>query len=165
MASASKTMKRGSGHYSDDGKWWWDDAHQRWFMTTAEKDLLEIEVEDYGGTSWVRRIFTTLFTQYGTLYYRFVARPRGAEAQGLPDMVASDAFPVLPLGLPLDDVQRQGAGASDIKDRFHELQERLVAEGWLPAGPGVHWWSEVYWRPRIDWDTPEDAYRRRSQTA
>lgn len=156
--NAGNARDRGTGHYSDDKTWWWDDDRRRWFATTSDEDRLQIELEDYGGTSWLRRIFTTLLSQYGTLYYRFVARPRGEATKASAGVVASDTFPVLPLGLPLDDVERQGAGASEIEDQFHKLRHRLVAEGWLLAGQGAHWWSAQYRRPRIDWDTPADAY-------
>ena len=57
---------RGPGHYSKDGRRWWEDGHRRWFPVTDQEDELEIEAEDLGSTSLPARLLTTVFTQYGT---------------------------------------------------------------------------------------------------
>ena len=44
---------RGPGHYSEDGRWWWDQGQHRWFRVTGQEDVLEVEAEDVGGTSLV----------------------------------------------------------------------------------------------------------------
>ena len=65
---------RGSGRYDADGRWWWDDHQQRWFRTTPDVDVLEIEAQDVGGTSLISSLLTTLGTQHGVAYHRFVGR-------------------------------------------------------------------------------------------
>lgn len=70
---------RGPGHHSEDGRWWWDNDQGQWFRLTDRKDVLEIEVEDFGGTSLAANLATTLASQYGNAYFRFVARARGAD--------------------------------------------------------------------------------------
>jgi len=70
---------RGPGHYSEDGGWWWDDGHQRWFRVTDQEDVLEIGAEDVGGTSLAASLLTTLASQHGKAYFRFVARARSTD--------------------------------------------------------------------------------------
>ncbi len=121
-------------------------------MNTSHEPItseLEIELEDYGSTSMLRRIATTLTGQYGTQSYRFVARPR-ADGRTGDDDLTSATFAVLPLQLPLDDLNPKDAGAEDVVARLHELQEKLEARGWEPTGSGSHWWSTIYTRPRPD---------------
>ena len=43
---------RGSGRYSDDGHWWWDDSRQQWFPTVPDMDVLEIDMEDVAAHRW-----------------------------------------------------------------------------------------------------------------
>ena len=63
---------RGTGQYSQDRERWWDDRQQRWFPTGPAADTLEIELEDYAGTSWLTSVLTTLGSQFGTGTYRFI---------------------------------------------------------------------------------------------
>ena len=51
---------RGPGHYSEDGRWWWDQNQHRWFRVTGQEDVLQVEAEDVGGTSLVASLLTTL---------------------------------------------------------------------------------------------------------
>lgn len=110
---------------------------------------LEIELEDYGSTSMLRRIATTLTGQYGTQSYRFVARPR-ADGPTDVDGLVSGTFAVLPLQLPLDDLDPRDATADDVVARWRDLQQDLEARGWEPTGSGSHWWSTIYTRPSHD---------------
>jgi hypothetical protein len=55
-----------------DGRWWWDDGQDRWFRVTDQEDVPEVEAEDVGGTSLVASLVTTLSSQYGNGYFRFV---------------------------------------------------------------------------------------------
>ena len=71
---------RGPGHYSEDGRRW-ENGHPRWFPVTDQEDELEIEVEDIGATSLPARLWTTLVTQYGTRYCRFVGQARSADSR------------------------------------------------------------------------------------
>ena len=70
---------RGPGHYAEDGRWWWDDEQGRWFRTIGQEDVLEVEAEDVGGVSLAASLLTTLSSQYGNGYFRFVARARSAD--------------------------------------------------------------------------------------
>ena len=73
---------RGPGHYAENGRWWWDDGQDRWFRVTDQEDVLEVEAEDVGGTSLAASLVTTLSSQYGNGYFRFVARARSADRAG-----------------------------------------------------------------------------------
>ncbi|MGZ6869488.1 MAG: hypothetical protein ACXVHI_04130, partial [Frankiaceae bacterium] len=64
---------RGPGHYSEDGGWWWDDDQHRWFHTSGQEDVLEIEAEDVSGLSPLRSMLQTLTEGGSTLY----SRPHG----------------------------------------------------------------------------------------
>ena len=84
---------RGVGHYSQDGRWWWDDGQGRWFRTVEQEDVLEIEAEDVGGISLAASLLTTLSSQYGNGYFRFVARARSADPRWPTYAIASATFP------------------------------------------------------------------------
>ena len=70
---------RGPGRYAEDGRWWWDNDQGRWFRTTDQEERLEIEAEDMGGTSLAASLLTTVSSQHGNAYFRFVARARSAD--------------------------------------------------------------------------------------
>jgi hypothetical protein len=154
---------RGPGHYSRDGRWWWDDGQQRWFRVTDQEDVLEIEAEDVGGTSLLASLLTTLSSQYGNGYFRFVARARSPDPRWPTYSVVGATFPATRPSL--DDVAAQGAWLETQRERFEELHQQLLAEGWRPAGRGARWWSASYRRPAIDWDTPPDAYEMTQRSA
>ena len=154
---------RGPGHYSDDGCWWWDDDQRRWFRITDQQDVLEIEAEDVGGISLAASLLTTLSSQYGNGYFRFVGRARSAEPRWPTYARAGASFPAT--RPTLDDIAAQGAWLETQRERFDELHRQLLREGWRPAGHGAHWWSAIYKRPTIDWDTEPDAYERMRRSA
>jgi hypothetical protein len=137
---------RGPGHYSDDGRRWWEDGHGRWFPVTDREDELEIEVEDIGATSLSARLWTTLVTQYGTPYYRFVGRARSADPRWPTYQVTGATFPAT----GLEDPSGKGAWAAEQRARLEELHQQLLREGWRPDGRGDHWWSRRYRRPVVD---------------
>ncbi len=147
---------RGPGHYSKDGRWWWDDGRRRWFRTTGQEDVLEIEAEDVRGLSPLWSAYQTLAGGWFTLYYRFGGRAQSADPRWPAYSVVGATFPVI-RGEPLDHLQNQGAWVDTITARFDELHQRLVREGWRPSRHGAHWWSVVYRRPTLDWDTVPDG--------
>ena len=154
---------RGPGHYAEDGRWWWDDEQGRWFRTIGQEDVLEVEAEDVGGVSLAASLLTTLSSQYGNGYFRFVARARSADPRWPTYAMAGATSP----GHPAVAGGRRSSGAwvQTQRERLEELHRQLVAEGWRPAGRGAHWWSAIYRRPGIDWDTPPDAYDGRERSA
>ena len=113
----------------------------------GSEQVLEIEAEDVGGTSPMASLLTTVFSQYGTGTFRFVARPRGAGPQR-PEPVVGATFPGTRPSI--EDVAAQGAWLDIQRGRFQELHHQLVRDGWRPAGQGAHWWSAVYRRPATD---------------
>jgi hypothetical protein len=137
---------RGPGHYSKDGRRWWEDGHRRWFPVTDQEDELEIEAEDLGSTSVPARLLTTVFTQYGTPYYRFVGRARSADPRWPTYQVTGAGFPAT----GLDDPSGKGAWAEEQRARLDELHQQLLREGWRLAGRGERWWSRRYTRPVVD---------------
>ena len=70
---------RGPGHYSDDGRRWWEGGLGRWFPVTDQQDQLEVELEDLAATSLPALLWTTPVTQYVAPYFRFVGRARSAD--------------------------------------------------------------------------------------
>jgi hypothetical protein len=56
----------GRGHYSEDGRSFWDEASRRWLPLTDAQDTLEIELEDAGGASPLASLLATLGSQFGT---------------------------------------------------------------------------------------------------
>lgn len=144
---------RGRGHYNDDGSQWWDDTQQRWFRTTDDEDVLEIDVEDAGHTSMLRSIATTMTGQHGTQSYRFVGRARSGDPRWGAFTVTSGTFPVLPLQLPIDSIGPDDAYGDEMRARLDELDRTLVDQGWRPTGQGERWWSKIYTRSCLDWDT------------
>ena len=154
---------RGPGHYSQDGRWWWDDHQQQWFRLTNQEDVLEIEAEDVGGISLAASLLTTLSSQYGNGYFRFVARAHSNDPRWPTYAMAGATFPATRPSP--EDVGAQGAWLETQRERFQELHDQLLAEGWRPAGHGAHWWSAIYRRPAIDWDTTPDAYERMQRSA
>ena len=110
---------------------------------TSQEQVLEIEAEDVGGTSPSASLLTTVFSQYGTGTFRFVARPRGDGPQR--HAVIGATFPGTRPSL--ENVAAQGGWVDLQRERFQELHQELVREGWRPAGHGAHWWSAIYRRP------------------
>jgi hypothetical protein len=106
---------------------------------------LEVHLEELGRRSWVAALMSTLTGSFGTAQYRFVARP----PDGAPDDAATvlgATFPVL-RAQDLDDLVEPHAWLDRARARLDELEARLCAEGWSPAGTtGRHWWSRTYVR-------------------
>jgi hypothetical protein len=111
------------------------------------EQVLEIEAEDVGGTSLLASLLTTLSSQFGNAYFRFVGRVRGGDPGG-PDRPTDVVGATFPATRPsLYDVAAQGAWLETQRERFDELHRQLVEEGWRPVGHGDHWWSGIYRRP------------------
>jgi hypothetical protein len=119
---------RGPGHYSEDGRRWWENGHRRWFPVTDQEDELEIEVEDIGATSLPARLWTTLVTQYGTRYYRFVGQARSADARWPTYRAIGASFPAT----GLEDPSGKGAWATEQRGRLEELHQQLLRGGMAP---------------------------------
>jgi hypothetical protein len=98
-------------------------------------DVLEVEVEDVGATSLVSNLRTTLGTQHGVAYHRFVGRARSTDAGWPTFTVVGGAFPLM--RAPLDDLRAHGAWVDAIQEQLGELRRRLAEEGWRPAGMGA----------------------------
>jgi hypothetical protein len=105
----------------------------------------------------------TLSSQYGNGYFRFVARAHSGDPRWPTYAMAGATFPGTRPSPA--DVGAQGAWLDDQRQRFDELHRQLLAEGWRPAGHGAHWWSVLYRRPDLDWETPADAYQQTQRSA
>lgn len=143
------------GHYSEDGRWWWDDERQEWFRTTAPTETLQIELEDHGHNSVARSIVTTLTGQSGVQSYWFVARRRGDATDAY---ITSPTFPMLPLQIAPGRPIPEAGWPDEVHDAFNALKDALAARGWRAVDTGKQWWSTIYSRPSIDWGTPPAAY-------
>ena len=129
---------RGPGHYSQDGRWWWDDGQQRWFRVTDQEEVLEIEAEDMGGTSLAASLLTTLSSQYGNGYFRFVTRAHSADLRWPTYAMAGATFPGTRPSL--EDVGAQGAWLQDQRERFQGAAPAAAGRGLAAGGP---------WRPLV----------------
>jgi hypothetical protein len=101
----------GVGHYSGDGQWWWDDDQGRWFRTTGQEEVLEVEAQDVGGVSVAASLVTALSSQYGNAYFRFVAQARSADPRWPTYATAGATFPATRPSL--DVVTREVVDAAD----------------------------------------------------
>ena len=148
---------RGQGQYSEDGRFWWDEAFSRWFLVTDALDTLQIELEDAGGTSMVASLLATLGSQCGNAYHRFVGRAHSAEPRWPTYAIVGRTFPS-PRAF-LADLPPQDAWAEGMTQALNELREELLAQGWRPVGQGAHPCSFTYVRPGLDliWSTAEPA--------
>jgi hypothetical protein len=93
--------------------------------------VLEIEAEDVGGISLAASLLSTLCSQYGNGYLRFLARARSADPRWPTYAMAGATFPGTRPSP--EDVGTQGAWLDDQRQRFDELHRQLLAEGWRPA--------------------------------
>lgn len=152
----AQSYRRGPGHYSADGGWWWDETRSQWLRVVGV-ETLEIVADDSRDRSWATAL-VTVFVPYGDVYVRFVARERGPGLRVPRTFRVGDPFPAARAGL--DDLRAQGAWLGIQQARLLELENALIEDGWRPSGRGQHWWSARYSRPRIDITTPPHAYER-----
>jgi hypothetical protein len=140
------------GHYSEDGRFWWDEGAGRWFPLTDKQDTLEIELEDIGGTSTMASLLTTLGSQFGNGYYRFVGQAHSADPRWPTCTIPGKTFPA-PRAF-LANLRPQDNWAEGMRQALTELREDLLAQGWQPIGQGAHPWSFTYIRPGLDLAQP-----------
>jgi hypothetical protein len=134
---------RGPGHYSDDGRWWWEDRLGHWFPVTDQEDELEVETEKHAETSLFNRLWSGFFTYWGSpSYFRFVGRARSADPRWPTYQVVGATFP----GTRLDDPSKE-PWVNEQQASLKELHQQLLREGWRLVGRGEHWWSRRYRRP------------------
>jgi hypothetical protein len=148
---------QGSGHYSANGDLWWDDPQRRWFCTSAGEDRLEIEVEEIGERSLLRSLATTLSGSYGSAYFWFVGKATSVEPRWSSYRMVGDSFPVM-RAQPFDELGAGGPFADDARLALIKFRRCLVDQGWkAEVGRGQHWYSYLYVRPTIDWESRPDA--------
>jgi hypothetical protein len=84
-------------------------------------------------------LVTTLSSQYGNGYFRFVARARSAHLRWPSYAMAGATFPAARPSL--EDVATQGAWLETQRERFQELHQQLLAlrAGGRPATGGRTW--------------------------
>lgn len=138
---------RGPGRYSDDGHRWWDERRDHWLPVQPTSDILEIELEDVAGTSWVNSILTTLSSQYGSATYRFVGVAHSQDPRWPAYRVNGGTF-VAPRAFK-EDLDPQEAWAPGLTESLQELRRELVDSGWILTGHGTKPWSDRYMRPCI----------------
>lgn len=139
------------GHYSGDRTRWYDESRHRWYPVTDERETVEIELEDVGGTSWFAGLGTTL-GYGGAASVRFVGRVTGPDGCDTSEVVKGAPFMRL-RSIP-DDLPPEEAWAPDMNNALVQLQRRLQEDGWLPAGKGERPWAYRYSRPLVDWAHP-----------
>ncbi|WP_139003369.1 hypothetical protein [Arthrobacter crystallopoietes] len=99
---------------------------------------LQIELEDTGGTSWWAGVLTTLASQTGNAYLRFVGRTEGKT------LYQSDTFPSArssPTTPPRED------WAPGMTGSLEQLINDIEQDGWVRTGRGSEPWAYTYERP------------------
>jgi hypothetical protein len=140
---------QGPGHYSEDGRGWFDDATRSWLPVGADHDTLQIELEDVNRAGWWVAVLATLASQSGNAYSRFVGRAQSTDPRWGTYEIRSATFPRV-RGLP-DSMTPQEAWAPGMDEALSELRTQLAAEGWQRSGHGEAPWAETYTRPRVLW--------------
>jgi hypothetical protein len=162
-AAAERTgPPQGSGHYSADGRMWWDDVKRRWFGISEGDDSLEIQVEEIGARSFLRSLLSTLSGSYGSAYFWFVGDARSADPRWPTYRVHGESFPVL-RAEPFDEPGVRIPFGAEASHALNAFRECLVAHGWLSAGRGKHWYSYRYTRPNVDWESTPDRGQRQTE--
>lgn len=140
---------QGPGHYSADGRRWYDEAGSRWLRVLDEDDSLTIELEDVNARGWWAGLLATLASPTGGTYSWFVARATSADPRWPEYTFTSATFHRL-RSVP-DTMPPEEAWAPGMTDALEELRSRLEAEGWRLVGRGKNPWSYSYVRPRVEW--------------
>lgn len=140
---------QGTGHYSADGRQWFDDEGRRWVPVAEGCDSLVIELEDLHGVGLVRALLTGPFAHTGTAHSRFVARATSDDPRWPQYRIESAVFHGI-RGLP-DALPPEEEWAPDMVAALAELRHRLETEGWLQVEHGGHPWTYRYTRPCLDW--------------
>lgn len=149
-----ESTARRLGHHAADCARCYDEAGDRWFpVSSHEQEMLEIELEDVGGTSWWVGLATTL-GYGGAACMRFVARAPGHDGHHSCDVVKGETF-LRPRSLP-DDLAPQESWSPGMNHSLHELRQHLQRDGWVVAGKGQQPWAYRYIRPAVDLTHPLD---------
>jgi hypothetical protein len=154
---------QGSGHYSEDGRQWYDEAGQRWLPVIEGQDTLVVELEDVGAASWMPAVLAPLVSQLGNGHSWFVGHATSIDPRWRTYRVTSATFPRVHRAL--DDVLPREAWTAGMAEALDELRGRLEAEGWLPAGHGGREWAYRYVRPRVAWPSDGRRASRRGRSA
>jgi len=107
-------------------------------MDSDATTTLEIELEDVGGTSWWAGITTTLASQSGDAYMRFVGRLNGDRRY---------KGPTFPSPRTLGTLPPQEEWAPGMTQGLQELLREVEDDGWLRVGRGAEPWAYQYRRP------------------
>ncbi len=107
-------------------------------------DVLEVHLEELGQHSWVKALFNTASSSYGSAQFRFVARPPGEDHDVADHQFLGATFPMMRLQ-DLNNLNEPNAWLDTARERLQELDRQLVADGWQrQPGLGRHWWSLSY---------------------
>lgn len=144
MTSMATTRAHGTGHYSEDGLRWWDNAQRRWFVVADSVDTLHVDIEHVTSVHWPPRLGPALFTRPGAGYYRFVAQIPTDDPADPIRRIISPAFPS-PHGRPRDGEPEQRLTAA-ARHCLRHLSACLIESGWQPLGDAD---SRTYVRPTL----------------
>ena len=99
---------------------------------------LQIKLEDVGGTSWWASVITTLTSQSGNTYMRFVGSTNGDHRY------KGYAFPS---PRTVGTLPPQEEWAPGMTQSLEELCRELEDDGWVQVGRGAEPWAYQYQRP------------------
>jgi hypothetical protein len=149
---------QGPGHYSEDGRRWYDDAGRRWLPVIEGQDTLVVELEDVAAAAWAPAVLGPLFSHVGHAHSWFVGHATSIDPRWRTYEITSATFPRVH-GV-LDDVLPREAWTPGMAEALEELRRRLEAEGWLPAGHGGREWTYRYVRPSVAWPVDDGGASR-----
>jgi len=106
-------------------------------MGTVTDEILKIELEDAGATSWWSSLLATLGSQSGSAYLRFVGRV------GRRDCYTGASFAV---PRTVGEVPPQEEWAPGMTESLNELRSEIEADGWTCISAGTVPWALSYRR-------------------
>jgi hypothetical protein len=145
---------QGRGHYSDDGRQWFDERTRRWLPRLEGQDTLVVALEDVDASGRTGRRAHPR-PRSGRAGSRFVGRATSIDPRWRSYDVVSATFPHVP-GVPGTELPPE-AWVAGMTEALDELRDRLEAEGWCLVGRGMMPWAYRYVRPRVDWPSDDGA--------
>lgn len=133
----------GIGHYSDDGRRWFDERSRRWLPVRDEHDSLVIELQDVEiRLGWWAGLRAGLGVRGRRASSWFIGHATSSDPRWPTYWVEGCTFP------------RGVAGTDELKpeaaEALHRLQMQLEAEGWRLMDQGDSPWSFRYERPVVE---------------
>ena len=140
---------QGRGHYSEDGRRWFDERSGAWLPVRGASETLVIALEDLPAKGFRAGLMATLAAPRGSTYSWFVGHVTGTDPRWPSYRLTSHSFPRV-AGLAFETLAEEAWPAA-MTEALRSLRSRLEGEGWHLTGRGEQPWSYTYERPAVDW--------------